>query len=65
MDILEKIKAIWEDSGKAYGVRKVWAELRNEGRRANYKRVARIMRKFHIIPHEGRRPQEEGKILLL
>ncbi len=48
MEILGKIKAIWEESGKAYGVRKVWAELRNEGHGANYKRVARIMRKFRM-----------------
>ncbi len=48
MEILGKIKAIWEESGKAYGVRRVWAELRNEGHGANYKLVARIMRKFRM-----------------
>ena len=66
MEILGKIKAIWEDSGKAYGVRKVWAELRNKGIKANYKRVARIMRKFRmrgaVRKRKGRYSSYEGTV---
>lgn len=46
--ILAEIRAIWEGSGRRYGVRKVWAELWNRRIAVNYKKVARIMRKNGI-----------------
>ena len=45
---MSKIREIWGESGERYGVRKVWAELRNRGVAVNYKKVARIMRKNRI-----------------
>lgn len=66
MEILGKIKDIWEESGKTYGVRKVWAKLRNKGLKANYKRVARIMRKFRmrgaVRKRKGRYSSYEGTV---
>lgn len=66
MDALGKIKAIWEKSKGAYGVRKVWAELRRQGSPVNYKRVARIMRKFRmrgaVRKRKGKYSSYEGTV---
>jgi len=44
----ESISAVFEGSKGRYGVRRVWAELRAKGIRANRKKVHRLMRKMGL-----------------
>ncbi|MFF0087672.1 IS3 family transposase [Streptomyces canus] len=46
--LAEEIREIHSESGGAYGSPRVTAELRENGRRVNEKRIARIMRTFSI-----------------
>ncbi|MFB7053378.1 IS3 family transposase [Streptomyces vinaceus] len=48
-ELAERISEIHQDSGGTYGAPRVAAELRDGGERVNHKRVARVMRKFHIV----------------
>lgn len=48
--LAEKIKVIHAESDGTYGPPRITAELRDaDGLRINEKRVARVMRKFHIV----------------
>jgi hypothetical protein len=46
--IIEKIKNIFFENKKRYGVRRVTAELHNQGVVVNHKKVQRIMNKFKL-----------------
>ncbi|MFD0035999.1 IS3 family transposase [Streptomyces sp. NPDC127172] len=48
--LAERIRAVHDESDRAYGAPRVTAELRDElGMQINEKKVARVMRKFHIV----------------
>jgi hypothetical protein len=42
--LLERVRRVWEGSGRTYGAPRVWAELWAGGVRCSRKRVARLMR---------------------
>ena len=46
--LVDEIRAIWADSDGTYGSPRVCAELRRRGRRVNYKRVERLMKRHHM-----------------
>jgi hypothetical protein len=48
-ELAERIAEIHQESDGTYGAPRVTAELRDGGERVNHKRVARVMRKFHIV----------------
>lgn len=48
-ELAERIGEIHRESDGTYGVPRVTAELKDTGRPVNYKRVERVMRKFHIV----------------
>lgn len=48
-ELAERITEIHQESDGTYGAPRVTAELRDGGERVNRKRVARVMRKFHIV----------------
>ncbi|MBT2428030.1 IS3 family transposase, partial [Streptomyces sp. ISL-112] len=48
-ELAERITEIHQESDGTYGAPRVTAELRDGGERVNHKRVARVMRKFHIV----------------
>ena len=47
-ELIEKIKDIFFENKKRYGVRRVTAELHNQGIVVNHKKVQRIMNKFEL-----------------
>jgi transposase InsO family protein len=47
-ELIEKIKDIFIENKKRYGVRRVTAELHNQGIVVNHKKVQRIMNKFEL-----------------
>ena len=47
-ELIEKIKDIFYENKKRYGVRRIAAELRNQGIVINHKKVQRIMNKFGL-----------------
>ena len=47
--LAEEIKQIHSEFDGTYGSPRVTAELREEGRKVNHKRVARVMRRFGIV----------------
>ncbi|MCA1626903.1 MAG: IS3 family transposase [Acidobacteria bacterium] len=47
--MVEKIKAIHDESRRTYGSPKVYRRLRHDGQGVNRKRVARLMRDHDII----------------
>ena len=47
-ELIEKIKDIFKENKKRYGVRRVTAELHNQGIVVNHKKVQRIMNKFEL-----------------
>ena len=47
-ELIEKIKDIFFENKKRYGVRRVTAELHNQGIAINHKKVQRIMNKFEL-----------------
>ena len=47
-ELIEKIKDIFYENKKRYGVRRVTAELHNQGIVVNHKKVQRIMNKFEL-----------------
>ncbi len=56
--LAERIRAVHDESDRAYGAPRVTAELRDEhGMRINEKKVARVMRKFHIVGIHLRRSE--------
>ena len=48
-ELLEQIREIHQASRKNYGAPNVHAELRDQGRMVNHKRVARLMRLHGIV----------------
>ena len=60
-ELVDVIKQVHADSGGAYGSPRVTAELRRQGRRANPKRVCRLMRLNGICGnHKRRKPRWRG-----
>ena len=55
-ELLARIRAIWNESGQAYGVPRIVAELRGQGIVANHKRVRRLMRRHGITSCMPYRP---------
>jgi putative transposase len=53
--LLERVRRIWEGSGRTYGAPRVWAELRACGVRCSRKRVARLMREAGLVGAYARR----------
>jgi putative transposase len=45
----QRIRGIWEESGRTYGAPRVWAELRACGVRCSRERVARLMREAGLV----------------
>jgi putative transposase len=56
--LLERVRRIWEGSGRTYGAPRVWAELRACGVRCSRKRVARLMREAGLV---GAYPQRRRR----
>ena len=54
--LMEEIQSIYADNRGRYGVRRVWAELRNRGVLINHKKVQRLMHKMRLL---GKRPKEK------
>jgi putative transposase len=53
--LLERVRRIWEGSGRTYGAPRVWAELQACGVRCSRKRVARLMREAGLVGAYARR----------
>ena len=51
-----RIKEIFEQNKRRYGVRRIYQELVNRGYKVNHKRVQRLM---HIMGLLGKRPKEK------
>jgi transposase InsO family protein len=50
------IRRVWDDNFQVYGVRKVWRQLKREGKKAARCTVARLMRQMgHAIAVRGRK----------
>jgi transposase InsO family protein len=47
--LLERVRRIWEGSGRTYGAPRAWAELRACGVRCSGKRVAPLMRETGLV----------------
>jgi putative transposase len=61
----EQIRAIWNESGQAYGAPRITQELRGMGLVVNHKKVARIMREdgiFSCVPYRppGTKPRPKA-----
>jgi putative transposase len=56
--LLERVRRIWEGSGRTYGAPRVWAELWAGGVRCSRKRVARLMREAGLV---GAYPQRRRR----
>jgi len=56
--LLERVRRVWEGSGRTYGAPRVWAELRAGGVRCSRKRVARLMREAGLV---GAYPQRRRR----
>lgn len=58
-DIRAEVRAIFEEGGRVWGYRAVWARLRAAGTRASEKRVRRVMREEGLAPVflRARRPR--------
>ncbi len=60
-ELVGAIRAVHAESGGAYGSPRVTAQLRRQGRRANRKRVERLMRRNGICGiHKRRKPRLKG-----
>ena len=59
-DVLEKIKSIFDENKRRYGVRRIHQELINRGYQVNHKRVQRLMHKAGLA---GKRPKEKYHLL--
>jgi len=53
-DLCDKIKTIFNDNKSRYGVRRVWAELRNQDINVNHKKVQRLMNKLGLSVQKKR-----------
>ena len=47
--LLERVRRIWEESGRTYGAPRVWTELQACGVRCSRKRVARLMGQARLV----------------
>jgi putative transposase len=56
--LIGKIKRIWDDNFKVYGVRKLWHELRREGETVARCTVARLMRAMGIAGAVRGKPKQ-------
>ena len=54
--LMSEIRAIFEENKQRYGVRRVYAELKNRGYNVNHKRVQRLMHNMELF---GKRPKEK------
>ena len=54
--LIQEIQEIFVENKKRYGVRRVYRELLNRGKKVNHKRVQRIM---HTMELMGKRPKEK------
>ena len=54
--VMSEIRAIFEENKQRYGVRRVYAELKNRGYNVNHKRVQRLMHNMELF---GKRPKEK------
>lgn len=55
-DLCAEIGQIYNENRELYGVRRVYAELRNRGFEVNHKRVQRLMHEMELF---GKRPKEK------
>jgi putative transposase len=60
--LLERVRRIWEGSGRTYGAPRVWAELRAGGVRCSRKRVARLMREAGLVGAYSRRRRRKTTV---
>jgi putative transposase len=60
--LLERVRRIWEGSGRTYGAPRVWAELRAGGVRCSRKRVARLMREAGLVGAYPRRRRRKTTV---
>ncbi len=51
-----KIEAIFDENKRAYGVRRVYHELKNQGYQCNHKKVQKIM---NMLSLKGKQPREK------
>ena len=54
--LISEIRTIFEENKRRYGVRRVYAELKNRGYNVNHKRVQRLMHNMELF---GKRPKEK------
>ena len=54
--LMSEIRAIFEENKQRYGVRRVYAELKNRGYNVNHKRIQRLMHNMELF---GKRPKEK------
>ena len=54
--LMSEIMIIFEENKQRYGVRRVYAELKNRGYNVNHKRVQRLMHNMELF---GKRPKEK------
>ena len=54
--LMSEIRAIFEENKQRYGVRRVYAELKNRGYNVNHKRVQRLMHNMELF---GKRPKDK------
>jgi putative transposase len=60
--LLERVRGVWEGSGRTYGAPRVWAELRAGGVRCSRKRVARLMREAGLVGAYPRRRRRKTTV---
>jgi putative transposase len=60
--LLERVRGVWEGSGRTYGAPRVWAELRAGGVRCSRKRVARLMREAGLVGAYARRRRRKTTV---
>jgi putative transposase len=60
--LLERVRRVWEGSGRTYGAPRVWAELRAGGVRCGRKRVARLMQEAGLVGAYPRRRRRKTTV---